>query len=436
MNKSLRLNIYLFIGLITWLLWPNLISANSQSLQSIIDQASDGEVIEIPRGTYDESITIDKAITLVGDEDVILQVEENEPAITILTDHVTIKDLTILYHDNMKEQAALYVNGDNNELENLTIQTNSYGIQLKDAHHNNITQVTITGEKNVPIRERKHGIDLFQADHNTISHAKISYVEDGIYIESSKYNVIHNNKATHSRYGYHLMFTRETQLYENESYENISGMMIMGTKGTSAYHNNLKYNQKNVQSLGLLLFDVHEAIIEKNNIAHNRVGIFVEDAHNNEIRHNNVRNNFVGLQFKRAESNSIHHNAFLANVVQGQAEESAHNNTNNNYWSDHDGLDLTGDGYSSLTYTIDPFYLHLTDEFPPYRLLFQSPGMIFLEKMLQTPAEQQLTDVQPLLENPLTDYDLTEDRTSILFVVSSVLLLISGTIMYMGVKQT
>ncbi len=414
---------------------PLIVSAEPASLQKMIDEAEDGDVITIPAGTYTEAITIDKAITLVGDEDVLFQVEGSEPAITIAANEVTLKNLHLYYRNMEKDKAAIFVTSDKNKIENVTIDTDSYGIQLIDAHHNTIQKVTITGEAHVPIPQRNHGIDLFEADHNEITEANISHVEDGIYVESSKENIIHHNHASHLRYGYHLMFTRRTEIFANESYENISGMMIMGTKGTKAYHNILKYNQKNVQSLGLLLYDVSDAIIKENDIAHNRVGIFVEEAHENEITENNVQNNFVGLQFKNAEHNVIYHNAFLANAVQGQAEGSSDNETNRNYWSNHRGLDLSGDGFSDLIYTIDPFYLHITNEYPPYRLLFQSPGMIFLEKMLHTPVEQQLKDVQPLLDNPLEEEDSTEASSKGLFLSSIFLLLISGTIIFMGVTK-
>src|SRR5690606_17348191 len=147
-------------------------------------------------------------------------------------------------------------------------------------------------------------------------------------------------------------------------------------------NNLMKYNQRNVQSLGLLLFDVKNATITENEIAHNRIGILIEDALDNDLSFNKIQNNYIGVQFKRAENNTIVNNAFFAYVDQGQAEYSTNKDTNRNYWGDHVGLDMTGDKVSDLTYEIDPFYLHLTDEYPPYRLLFDSPGMIFLETLL------------------------------------------------------
>ena len=428
------------LSLITFFLlffiFSNVDEANAQSIQSIIDEAREGETIQLPSGTYNESIVIDQSIELNGNGDVTFIVNSERPAITINADDVVLKDITIQYEDETKESPAIFITSNKNILENILIISSNVGILLDDAHDNLLSHISITGDKNLPIRERKRGIDLWKANRNIIEHSEIIYVEDGIYEEFCEDNIFHNNIVTDSRYGYHLMFTDRTELYENESYENISGMMIMGTTETHAYENILMFNQKNVQSLGLLLFDVYDSLVERNVIAHNRIGILVEDAYHNEIQYNDVRNNFVGLQFTRAEDNVIHHNAFDANVVQGQAEDSMNNDTNYNYWSDHNGLDVIGDGLSNLSYKVDPFYLHLTNKYPPYRLLFQSPGMIFLDSMMHTPVEEQLVDESPLMENPIITSDLFNDRNIVIAIIGSVLFLFSLFIIYLGVRQT
>lgn len=429
-----------FLGIITFsillFILPHLGEANTGSIQERIDKAKEGETILIPSGTYEETLFIDKQLTISGEGDVLFKVKNNKPAITIEADDVKLESLSIQYDSDETEQAAVYIRGDYNLLEDIDIKTSKKAVLLDEAHYNVLSKLKVQGDASLAIKERQRGIDLWKADHNTIKHTRISDTEDAIYIENGSDNVLHDNSAANSRYGYHLMFTKNSELYANESYENISGMMIMGTNGTKVYENNLFDNQKNVQSLGLLLFDVRHAIIENNEIRHNRIGIFVENARDNEIRHNDVANNFVGLQFKQAEDNLIHHNAFTANVVQGQAESSMDNMTNHNFWSNHTGLDITGDGFSDLTYKVDPFYLHVTNKYPAFRLLFQAPGFNFLEKMMHTPIEQQLVDDAPLMENPLLAIDEPSDDNRTMLLISTVLFALSLSIIYMGVKQS
>lgn len=415
---------------------PHFSEANTGTLQQRIDEAEEGETILIPSGTYEETLFIGKELTISGEGEVLFKVDHNKPAVTIEADDVRLENITIQYNSDEAEQAAIYIKGSHNHLEDIDITTSNKALLLDEAHFNVISELTVQGDASLPIMERQRGIDLWKADHNTIHHTHISDVEDGIYLENGSNNVLHDNSASNSRYGYHLMFTKNSELYANESYENISGMMIMGTNGTKVYENALFDNQKNVQSLGLLLFDVRHATIEDNDITHNRIGIFVENAEDNEILNNDVANNFVGLQFKEAENNFIHHNAFTANVVQGQAESSMDNITNNNFWSNHTGLDITGDGFSDLTYKVDPFYLHVTNKYPAFRLLFQAPGFNFLEKMMHTPIEQQLVDDAPLMKNPLLPSDEPSDNNKTMLVISTVLFFLSLSIIYMGVKQS
>lgn len=427
------------LGIITFsflfIIVPNSADAKENLVQQLVDHADAGDTVHIPSGIYEEPIIIDKPITVIGNKDVYFTINNHKQAITIDADNVSLQHISINYHSDRTDGAALVINSNRNQLDHITIETTGRGIFLDNAHENILHHITLRGNERLPIQSRQRGIDMWKSNENTIHDSTISHVEDGIYIESSSHNVVYDNRITYSRYGYHLMFTKETELYRNESAENISGMMIMGTNGTKVYENKLTFNQKNVQSLGLLLFDVQNAIIKQNKIAHNRIGIFVEDATENELMNNDVTNNFIGLQFKRAEHNVIYNNAFSANVVQGQAEDSMNNETNYNYWSDHQGLDIDGDRLSNLTYKVDPFYLHLTNEYPPYRLLFQSPGFVFLENMMHTPIEQQLVDQTPLIDNPLDEAPLTKDNNKSTFIVSTIFLTLSLLTIYMGVKK-
>src|SRR5699024_405618 len=155
----------------------------------------------------------------------------------------------------------------------------------------------------------------------------------------------------HSSYIHHIptrrssdMFTKQTELLENESTQNISGLYIVGADSPTVKYNKLYNNQQNNQSLGLLLFDTVGAIVSNNQILNNRIGVLIESATNNQLKHNGIQGNYIGVQFIDAEENEINNNRFIANLVQGQAEKSANNSIDSNYWGDHVGLDITGDG--------------------------------------------------------------------------------------------
>ena len=430
-----RIPIILCYSLLLFFVFPISFKAETTTIQQQIDEANPGDKIQLDAGVYLENININKPLHLIGEKGVIIQNNTQQPAISIQASNIVLENITLQYQTTDNDSPAILIQGTDNDLKNLHIDTNSYGIRLDQADNNELSEITINGKKEIPLNSRHHGIDVRKSDNNSIHNTHITDVQDGIYIESSNQTTIYNNDVSNSRYGYHLMFTENTSLEQNESYENISGMMVMGTKGTKVKNNIIKYNQKNVQSLGLYLFDVTDATITQNEIAHNRIGIFIEDSTNNNLSSNNVQGNFIGIQFKRAEGNTINDNAFTANVVQGQAEESTDNNTNQNYWGDHFGLDTTGDKFSNIPYEMDPFYLHLTNEYPPYRLLFHSPGMLFLEQLLHTPVEERLVDLSPLMENPLARATTGTENQAAVLLGSSIFLSLSITIILMGARK-
>lgn len=426
----------LLFAILFFLFIPIFTHAQTPTIQQQIDDAEPGETIELSKGEYNESVIINKPIHLIGSDNVMLTQSGTEPVISIEADHVVLENLVIQHTDKTGESAAILMHGDENSLSNLSIDTDSFGIKLDDAHQNELLKVTITGNKDAEIKNRKHGIDLYKSHNNEITDAYITHVQDGIYVEKSNENKIRGFNISHSRYGAHLMFTRDTLLESNESYENISGMYIMGADGTIAKDNILRDNQDNVRSLGMLLFDTANAEITDNEILNNRIGIFIEDASDNKLASNHVQGNYIGVQLKGAETNDITQNAFIANVVHGQARESTSNNTSENYWGDHLGLDLTGNHLSDIPYNVDPFFLNLTNEYPPFQLLFQAPGMVFLEELISTPIEEQLTDASPLMGNSLVEshkQSKSQFMTALLFCIT--LILLSTSIIYLGVKK-
>lgn len=414
---------------------PFFTNAEAQTIQQLIDEAEPGETILLDEGEYDEPIIINKPIHLLGDENVTLTHSGSQPIITIQADHVEVENIDLQYTNNESESPAILINSDHNSFNQIKIDTNSYGFQFDQANKNTLSHVSITGNERKSIKNRKPGIDLWESHNNEIYDTQIKYVQDGIYIEKSNANKIHRNRISHSRYGTHLMFTKNTELSENESFENVSGLYIMGAEGTVAKQNTLRDNQENIQSLGLYVFDTTDATITENTIVNNRIGIFIESASDNRLDVNKVQENYIGMQFKGAESNEIVNNSFVSNVVQGQATESFDNHTNQNYWGDHLGLDITGDQTSDLAYKVDPFFLNVTSEYPPFQLLFQSPGMIFLEQLISTPADQQFVDESPLMENPLADSDNQPVNPWTLFLFCMSLLIISLFIIYLGVRK-
>lgn len=106
----------LLLSATIFILSTSCLFAGDVDLQELINNASSGDTITIPAGTYTDPITIDKELTLEG-LDAVLEVKSNRPAIQIDTSKtVVIRNLKILHQAETKPQQgdrpyAVYISG-------------------------------------------------------------------------------------------------------------------------------------------------------------------------------------------------------------------------------------------------------------------------------------------------------------------------------------
>jgi nitrous oxidase accessory protein len=419
------LNYILFLLLLLFFL-PT-VSEAASTLQSRIDAASNGAVIEIDEGKYEEAITISKPITLEGQGEVFLRSCEAGPVVSITGEAVNLKNITIEHCGDQIEDTALFVTGSNHVLEELNIVTKRFGIRLDHANNVTIRDSKIIGKK------RGNGIDLWSSNRNQFKNLIIVNVSDGIYLEQSNENLIHYNDIQNSRYGMHLMFSNDNVLSHNVSKSNITGTMLMESVRTSVTSNSFYANSDNVNSQGLLIYSASETVVTENEFTSNRVGVFIEKADYNLIDSNKIVDNFIGIQFKKATDNKILSNTFVGNVNDAQAIASSNNNMEGNYWDAASKVDVDGNGTSEIIFTADPYFLTLTANVPEYQLFFQAPGLILLQNMLKSPPEQLLTDLAPSMNMTM----VVEKETSskfVLWIISGVMILASLSLFILGRK--
>ncbi|MED3554265.1 nitrous oxide reductase family maturation protein NosD [Cytobacillus praedii] len=400
----------------------------ASTLQSKIDAAPNGGTVEIKEGEYNETVSITKPITLIGKGKVQLSSCTDEPIIAVSGEGVTLKNIKVVHCGDGKKDTAIYVTGSNHILERMDVVSRGVGIKLDRATDVKLQDNLIAGEK------QGNGIDLWRSKKNTITNSKILNVADGIYLEQSDENTLFRNTIQNSRYGMHLMFSNDNLLNENVSKGNATGAMLMESNRTVVSNNSLSSNNNSVHAQGLLLYMVSDTIVTGNSIIANRVGIFIEDAERNQLDTNTIMNNFIGIQFENANGNTAKKNTFVGNVNNAQAIESAKNQINANYWDAASKVDITGNGVSKIPFTADPYFLTLTTNVPEFQLFFQSPGLILLQKMLKSPADQLLIDTAPLMDLT-TEIETDISASYRLWVMSILMSLASFSLFIYGRKR-
>ncbi|WP_245363394.1 right-handed parallel beta-helix repeat-containing protein [Cohnella thailandensis] len=438
--RSSRLWIALIIAL-AFLTGTDLSRAFSSStegvlLQPLIDATPQGETLLLDKGqTYVGPAIIAKEITIRSEGEATVTNDSEEPVITILADGVVLQDFIVRNLNKDPKKPAILVQSDRNRLERLRIVAQGGGIYLRDANDNEIRGSRIEGANSANRKEafskRGNGIDLHGSSRNLIEDNTIIHMHDGVYVESSNAATVRNNYASDSRYGFHFMFSGQPVLEENIGEGNVTGGMVMGVEGAIVHDNRFDKQTENVNSQGILLFDVHRSEISGNRVDGNRVGLYIENSTENILSDNEVSRNFIGMQMIQSDTNSFRNSAFVGNVIQAQSTESVDNELRGNYWEDIEGLDTNGDGYSDMTYEIDPFFLQVTKDIDAFQVFFQSPGMPFLAQMFQADTSNWLKDLAPKMEPP-DWYDIAEvsDNRWFPLTLGVLLLILSITIIY------
>lgn len=410
-------------------------------LQPMIDRSAPGEVIVFASGRYSGPVTIDKNITIQGDPTVIVVNEETTSTITIQSDGVKLSGFTIEHNAN-EQTAAIQVEGKNSEITDLHIQTQGYGMIIRNSSHATIQRnnVTWVGSDSATSSQKGNGIDLYNSHDSYIEANEITGMRDGIYLENSRKSIVQNNRLLHTRYGIHCMYIDGSSVMDNTGEENMTGAMIMGVKNTVISGNSFRKQSTNVHSQGILLYDVHQSSVHNNVVEGNRVGMNIAESSGNEIRGNAVLRNFVGIQLVLAEANEFTRNRMVSNVIEASALDSPNNVLMENYWDSFQGLDLNGDGISEVSYAINPFYEQLVSRNSAYQLFFQSPGMVFLSELFTEGREQWTTDKSPRMSMD-TESDLNMSVESaagsnVVWILGLVLLgMATFIIIYMGVLR-
>ena len=383
-------------------------------LQRIVDAARPGETVEVPPGVYAGPLVVRKPVVLAASPSRTATIvhEGDGPAVRIESPGAALRGFRIDDVRMKEEPTVLVVSADGAMLEDLDIRTGSIGIAVRDS-----AGVTVRGSRvewgapQARPAAKGNGIDLFRSHRALVADNAVSGMHDAIYVEMSDDARIENNTVERSRYGIHTMYSDRPEILGNAGALNVTGAMVMTGRGAIVAGNRFARQNENVRSQGILLFDAHEAVLRDNEVEGNRVGLYVEQSMGGDIERNRIRSNFIGIQLIDARDNRFRHNHLSGNVADAQAIRSADNEFRGNYWDSFRGIDADGDGLSDLGYAINPFFLGFADRRPAFQLLFQSPGMEFLEGLFQADRDNWTMDTAPLMEPKGSDGGNGSDGT-------------------------
>ncbi len=152
-------------------------------IQDLINNANDGDTINIPSGTYYENIVVDKSINLIGEDrdTTVIYGNGSGNVIHISSNKVKISGFTIQNSGDVWYNAGVFVHSNSNIIQgNNIVWNNGDGIHLSKSRFNIIKDNTISNNRS--------GIYVYGSKFNFIKGNNISNNRVGIFIDSSSYS--------------------------------------------------------------------------------------------------------------------------------------------------------------------------------------------------------------------------------------------------------
>jgi parallel beta-helix repeat protein len=301
-----------------------------ESIQSAIDQAGSGYIIEVESGIYEESIEVNKRLKLTG-----IDTGKGAPTIQnvhLTADHSEISGFRISDHAGF----GIAVTSNSNIITNNDLEACMTGIFLNGVHGNlvanNDVRVVCEGWYGLLSGSFSLGggdcIQLLNSYNNTIKNNTVANGFIGIYLDKSMNNLVVANNATGNK----------------------NGIGLFSATGNTLQDNIIRKNSDD--GIGLVKFS-NDTIITGNTIEDNgNSGIWLKDSSHNTIYLNKLRNSRnVRLMdyhsegsFSQWQSPEPVHISRTIGSIKGYA---------GNYWSDYKGKDLDGDGIGDEAYSFE-----------------------------------------------------------------------------------
>jgi parallel beta-helix repeat protein len=275
------------------------------SIQAAIENATSGQAIYVSSGFYNESLTVDRPMTLVGENASTTIINASTTVATVDADSVSISDFTIRYVG-----CACYgyssvnvTNGQNVNVTSNIILSDDFGIRVVGAKgvvvaHNTVTH---SGDASIVVLSSSD-VSVFENDLKGMG---------GIEVDNSTKSVFSSNTVLASAFaGIFIGESHDNTFFSN----NVSAIDLMALSISSAYNNTFFDN------------DIYSG---------SAYGLFIWQSFNNSIFHNNFLENGSKVLCQDNSTN------FWDNGLEG------------NYWSNYTGVDTDSNGIGHTPYIIN-----------------------------------------------------------------------------------
>ena len=224
-------------------------NSNSRGyIQNLIDNASNGDTIYIPNGTYYENIIINKPISLIGEDKdtTIIYGNGSTDVVDISVDWINISGFTIRNSGLGWHEACIRIDSNYNTISNC-IFTDCYdGLYLINVYSSII-------KNNLFVASLNNSIELFSSNNNILLRNVINNSLQGVALWSSSNNTISNNIMSNNYDGIYFINSRNNTIIDNNitsnNHHGISFSSSSNSNNNIIYHNNFINNAQNAYDI-------------------------------------------------------------------------------------------------------------------------------------------------------------------------------------------
>jgi nitrous oxidase accessory protein len=412
-----------------------------QPLQTALDRAQDGDVIELAPGEYKGAIRIDRRIVLTGRPGAVLVGDGTGNVVTVNSQDVTIRGVTVKGsgHDLQTMDSGVFLRqtAERALIENNRFEGNLFGIYVHGAAGSRVERNIVEGARGGRLNEAGNGVSLWNAPNVTIAGNTFRYGRDGIFTISSRKDRFIDNRFEQVRFAVHYMYTNDSEVSGNFSVGNHIGYAIMysnrltirdnisdrdrdyGFLFNYANYSEIDGNRVAGGSLDNIASNPDEGPDEERSMVPDakpaqtlRRGpekcVFIYNTNHNKFRNNWFEGCEIGVHFTAgSEGNEITGNAFVGNRNQvkyvGTRDLDWSKGGRGNYWSDNPSFDLNGDGIADTAYRPNDLVDRVLWTAPAAKVLINSPAVQVLRwAQAQFPALYPggVVDTHPLIAPP------------------------------------
>lgn len=217
------------------------VTSQYPTIQAAINAANENDIILVEAGTYQESVVINKTLTLTGagKNVTFIKGQSLEPVITIEANNVTLSGFTVrggLSGVSLPGYNASVISG------NVVISNSNQGIALQFSQGNTIAynMIYLNGfegillqnvtdslvNNNIVTQNEYVGIELSYSSNNRISnnsvtfHSNVTFHDQGIWVNSSKDNTVDGNTIAKNAWGIDIYSSTNNLFYHNNFVNN------------------------------------------------------------------------------------------------------------------------------------------------------------------------------------------------------------------------